>query len=109
MPDLTDDEIDSIAHGIEQADPEGPEGRHWDHIYSDFGDEGAVWREEYHDAYRTMARAALASMPQPVGYGVKTENSGWYGPHRSLRHAQKVAGFYGGNVTVVALVPVEDQ
>lgn len=110
MPDPRPALVDIVARAIADSD-EYP--GYWTDLTDAIGNSspGADTRplEACAAMYQREAMAALAAMPQPVGYGVKIGNSGWYGPHQSLTHAQKVAGFYGGNATVVALVPAEDQ
>lgn len=87
------------------------------------------WRCGYPDIYgpctctdelvNDLARAALAAMPQPVGYGIRVESAGeqWldecmFTTEQSASHEATRSGYdpYDErDVTVVALIPVEDQ
>jgi len=68
-----------------------------------------------HDESRAMARAAIAAMPQPIGYGVVIRDNGGWGigsASQALRETLDDAADFRQdceNVTVVALVPVEVQ
>lgn len=113
MPDPSPALVDTIARAICDSDPEGGYVGWWD----DFVDDPASWRS--FESYRKQARAALAAMPQPVGYAVLATDEDPYGLNRrrvitcpDRRSAERVEARRaeaGWDTTVVALVPVEDQ
>ena len=77
------------------------------------------------ELYRDMARAALAALPQPIGYAIVAYEPSGLPTHdlvmsdsldAAMTEAKQLTAYWtrphrpeGRNHTVVALVPVEDQ
>ena len=112
MPDPSPALIDTIARAFASIDGYGPD------LWDDTQSPHEYWYGEVRGKYRDQARAALAAMPQPIGYaGAWLTRGEWTTdlelgdlPYRTFEDARRAGANYNVPIdAVVALVPVEDQ